>query len=173
MPTSRSPIAKSPSSKSSRGSSKRSSPAVTGKRRAATSSSAADPGTIPAIFAAVKKQNEHDEHDEPVDPPPEDDEEEDADAAAAIAAIDAAVAAEQATAAANDAMPPITEAENALLRSFDMNQEYGPCVGPTRLQRWHRADKWDLKPPAEVLAILERLSPDHPEQDHLWRHRNL
>lgn len=170
MPMSRSPIAKSPSSKSSRGSSKRSSPAVTGKRRAAAaaSSSAADPGTIPAIFAAAKK------HDEPVDPLPEDPEadevdQEDVDAAAAIAAVDAAVAAEQAA----DAMPPITDAENALLRSFDMNQEYGPCVGPTRLQRWRRADRWDLKPPAEVLSILSRLSPDHPEQNNLWRHHNL
>lgn len=37
---------------------------------------------------------------------------------------------------------------------------FGPCTGITRLQRWERAAKLNLKPPPEVPAILERHSDD-------------
>ncbi|KAJ7781500.1 hypothetical protein B0H16DRAFT_1878185 [Mycena metata] len=36
------------------------------------------------------------------------------------------------------------------------NPDYGPCVGATRLERWHRAKLFD-EPPVEVLKILEAL----------------
>ena len=87
------------------------------------------------------------------------------------------------------------EAELELLRQFDLNIKYGPClgkkkknvvwfclflvvcltimiarvcmmdlflfpcgpslVGMTRLERWERAKKFGLDPPAEVLALLQ------------------
>ncbi|KAF9269254.1 hypothetical protein L218DRAFT_1072873 [Marasmius fiardii PR-910] len=41
-----------------------------------------------------------------------------------------------------------------ILRVFDMNYEYGPCVGLTRLERWERAEALGLKPPVEIRDIL-------------------
>ncbi|KAK5631335.1 hypothetical protein RRF57_007049 [Xylaria bambusicola] len=64
-----------------------------------------------------------------------------------------------------------------ILRYWDVSSQYGvsvccafiifirdeilmtffkPCVGITRLKRWHRADKLGLNPPVEVLAVLMR-----------------
>jgi len=42
-----------------------------------------------------------------------------------------------------------------ILRNFDLTPKYGPCVGITRLDRYRRAEKMGLKPPVEVLQILE------------------
>lgn len=41
-----------------------------------------------------------------------------------------------------------------VLRVFDMDYEYGPCVGLSRLQRWERASAMGLNPPHEVKDIL-------------------
>ena len=41
-----------------------------------------------------------------------------------------------------------------LMRQFDLNPEYGPCVGITRLERWERAQRLGKMPPAEVKAYL-------------------
>ncbi|KAK9120342.1 hypothetical protein Syun_017959 [Stephania yunnanensis] len=41
-----------------------------------------------------------------------------------------------------------------LLREFDMNMAYGPCIGMSRLSRWERADKLGLNPPEEVGVVL-------------------
>jgi len=50
------------------------------------------------------------------------------------------------------------ESQNTLhtiLRNFDLTPRYGPCVGISRLDRYRRAEKMGLKPPIEVLQILE------------------
>jgi len=50
------------------------------------------------------------------------------------------------------------ESQNTLhtiLRDFDLTPRYGPCVGISRLDRYRRAEKMGLKPPIEVLQILE------------------
>ncbi|KAJ4379607.1 hypothetical protein N0V86_004788 [Didymella sp. IMI 355093] len=41
-----------------------------------------------------------------------------------------------------------------VLREFDMSAQYGPCTGIARLKRWKRANRFDLDPPIEVLAVL-------------------
>lgn len=41
-----------------------------------------------------------------------------------------------------------------ILRHFDLSSQYGPCIGIPRLRRWARANRLDLDPPIEVLAIL-------------------
>lgn len=33
---------------------------------------------------------------------------------------------------------------------FDLSDEYGPCVGLSRLERWERSEKLGLSPPPEV-----------------------
>ncbi|ANB14965.1 hypothetical protein AWJ20_2584 [Sugiyamaella lignohabitans] len=42
-----------------------------------------------------------------------------------------------------------------VLKQFDMTAAYGPTAGITRLERWNRADKLGLNPPALVKEILE------------------
>ncbi|XP_030534962.1 uncharacterized protein LOC115744028 [Rhodamnia argentea] len=42
-----------------------------------------------------------------------------------------------------------------VLRQFDMNMAYGPCLGMTRLSRWERAQKLGLNPPNEVEILLK------------------
>ncbi|KAI1813027.1 hypothetical protein GGS20DRAFT_500727 [Poronia punctata] len=49
----------------------------------------------------------------------------------------------------------LTMAEK-ILRLWDVSNQYGPCVGMTRLKRWERAERLGLHPPAEVLAVLMR-----------------
>ncbi|KAJ3043020.1 DNA polymerase delta subunit 4 [Rhizophlyctis rosea] len=41
-----------------------------------------------------------------------------------------------------------------ILRAFDLDATYGPCLGITRLERWHRARELGLEPPEEVKALL-------------------
>ncbi|KAK7363237.1 hypothetical protein VNO77_05371 [Canavalia gladiata] len=43
----------------------------------------------------------------------------------------------------------------AVLRQFDLNMAYGPCVGMTRLARWERARKLGLNPPQEIERLLK------------------
>ncbi|WFD22312.1 hypothetical protein MEQU1_000980 [Malassezia equina] len=42
-----------------------------------------------------------------------------------------------------------------ILRVFDLNPAYGPCMGMTRLERWHRAQEIGENPPEPVRDILE------------------
>ncbi|KAJ1030158.1 hypothetical protein NDA16_001070 [Ustilago loliicola] len=41
-----------------------------------------------------------------------------------------------------------------ILRVFDLNPNYGPCMGMSRLERWQRAKDLDLDPPQEIHEIL-------------------
>lgn len=73
-------------------------------------------------------------------------------------------AASTATAAAASA-PPVDPAAAAAaeetLRAFDLNGKFGPCVNPTRLERWERAERLGLNPPKEVKALLEKFAAVH------------
>ncbi|XP_020234559.1 DNA polymerase delta subunit 4 [Cajanus cajan] len=42
-----------------------------------------------------------------------------------------------------------------MLRQFDMNMAYGPCIGITRLARWERAQRLGLNPPQEIETLLK------------------
>ncbi|KAJ8450576.1 hypothetical protein Cgig2_020213 [Carnegiea gigantea] len=42
-----------------------------------------------------------------------------------------------------------------VLRQFDINMKYGPCIGMTRLERWNRANKLGLNPSKEVEELLK------------------
>lgn len=41
-----------------------------------------------------------------------------------------------------------------MLRQFDMNMSYGPCLGLTRLERWERANALGLDPPKGIEGFL-------------------
>jgi hypothetical protein len=57
------------------------------------------------------------------------------------------------------------------MRQFDLNPQYGPCVGITRLERWERAQRLGRMPPAEVKAALTDPATTEAIPDinkHLW-----
>ncbi|RZC69479.1 hypothetical protein C5167_032611 [Papaver somniferum] len=43
-----------------------------------------------------------------------------------------------------------------ILRQFDMNMKYGPCIGMTRLARWERAKNLGMNPPKEIETCLRQ-----------------
>lgn len=43
---------------------------------------------------------------------------------------------------------------NEKLELFDLNLNYGPGIGISRLDRWNRAERFKLSPPREILNIL-------------------
>ncbi|KAF5198120.1 polymerase delta [Thalictrum thalictroides] len=45
--------------------------------------------------------------------------------------------------------------QEEVLRQFDMNMAYGPCIGLTRLARWERANKLGLNPPEHIEGLLK------------------
>ncbi|XP_055809420.1 uncharacterized protein LOC129878213 [Solanum dulcamara] len=46
------------------------------------------------------------------------------------------------------------DGKEELLRQFDTNMTYGPCLGLSRLDRWERAKNLGLNPPRDVEPIL-------------------
>ena len=60
-----------------------------------------------------------------------------------------------------------------ILRIFDLNDEYGPCVGFSRLARWERAHKAGLNPPIQVRhtehALCQSSSQCTPSHHRLKR----
>ncbi|KAK1286437.1 hypothetical protein QJS10_CPB20g01078 [Acorus calamus] len=44
--------------------------------------------------------------------------------------------------------------EEEMMRKFDMDMTYGPCLGMTRLQRWERAHNLGLNPPRDIEHLL-------------------
>ncbi|KAL2341593.1 hypothetical protein Fmac_009533 [Flemingia macrophylla] len=45
--------------------------------------------------------------------------------------------------------------EEKILREFDKNMKYGPCIGLNRVERWLRAHKMGLNPPQEIMILLQ------------------
>ena len=41
-----------------------------------------------------------------------------------------------------------------ILRTFDLSNKYGPCIGMSRIERWNRANEMGLNPPIEVTIFL-------------------
>ncbi|CAM8968443.1 unnamed protein product [Rhodiola kirilowii] len=41
-----------------------------------------------------------------------------------------------------------------MLRQFDLNMVYGPCIGMSRLERWERAKKLGMNPPGHIESLL-------------------
>ncbi|KAM9477424.1 DNA polymerase delta subunit 4 [Clarias gariepinus] len=72
---------------------------------------------------------------------------------------------------AADVEPPQTsERENDLqeLKKFDLDWQFGPCTGISRLQRWERAALHGLNPPQEIKDVLLKESTDTEYTYSLW-----
>ncbi|KAJ3041479.1 hypothetical protein HDV00_009275 [Rhizophlyctis rosea] len=57
-----------------------------------------------------------------------------------------------------------------ILRDFDLDYKYGPCVGLSRMERWERAAKLDLEPPDLIGKILTTpvVKKDSEMREALW-----
>ncbi|KAJ8043145.1 DNA polymerase delta subunit 4 [Holothuria leucospilota] len=60
-----------------------------------------------------------------------------------------------------------------ILKEFDLNWEYGPCAGITRLERWERAEKHDLNPPADVKDLILGHQDEDDYLHCLWKDYDL
>ena len=49
-----------------------------------------------------------------------------------------------------------------VLRSFDLDETFGPCVGISRSERWQRAERLGLQPPIAVKEVINL----RPEREH-------
>ena len=132
---------------------KRSPPSTKGKAKQAISKDGSR-GTISAAFQRAKEHLEAEAQrhapsaasDASVEPEQ------------VVAIEESAVVAAPTTAAeassSTPAPPPLTAEEDQELRAFDLNYKFGPCIGPLRLERWERARRLGLDPPARVKEIL-------------------
>ncbi|XP_076907892.1 uncharacterized protein LOC143564528 [Bidens hawaiensis] len=59
------------------------------------------------------------------------------------------------------------DANEEVLRQFDMNMAYGPCVGMKRIDRWNRASSLGLSPPDDVYRLLTSAAKEVCS-DSLW-----
>ncbi|GAC93361.1 DNA polymerase delta subunit 4 [Pseudozyma hubeiensis SY62] len=52
-----------------------------------------------------------------------------------------------------------------ILRVFDLDPNFGPCMGMSRLERWQRAKDLELDPPQEIhdILITKQGATDHKE----------
>ncbi|KAL9981139.1 hypothetical protein ACROYT_G009803 [Oculina patagonica] len=63
--------------------------------------------------------------------------------------------------------------ELSVLKEFDLDSEFGPCIGITRLQRWERAKEYGLYPPEEVKTIILQHPSDTKFTECVWYDANL
>jgi len=63
--------------------------------------------------------------------------------------------------------------ELSVLKEFDLDSEFGPCIGITRLQRWERAKEYGLYPPEEVKEIILKHPDDTAFTECVWYDANL
>ncbi|XP_065054306.1 DNA polymerase delta subunit 4-like [Rhopilema esculentum] len=60
-----------------------------------------------------------------------------------------------------------------ILRNFDLEAEYGPCIGMRRLERWERANNFGLNPPKDVKRIIEENIHDDRYLECVWHDYNI
>ncbi|KAJ1537239.1 DNA polymerase delta subunit 4 [Nowakowskiella sp. JEL0078] len=62
---------------------------------------------------------------------------------------------------------PLQEALD-ILKSFDLDVKYGPCIGITRRERWNRAQQLNLDPPVLVDQLLLKYKNDAEMSQSCW-----
>ncbi|XP_074642314.1 DNA polymerase delta subunit 4-like isoform X2 [Tubulanus polymorphus] len=62
----------------------------------------------------------------------------------------------------------ISEKDLSILRDFDLDWQFGPCLGITRIERWERARKNGLNPPEHVIELIENNSTNDSYTQCIW-----
>lgn len=73
-----------------------------------------------------------------------------------------------ADAAPSTPAPAEVDADERALRQFDLDSKFGPVSGLSRLERWDRAAKLNLHPPAAVRALILKHGEDSLLNKHLF-----
>ncbi|CAF3761012.1 unnamed protein product [Rotaria sp. Silwood1] len=60
-----------------------------------------------------------------------------------------------------------------VLKQFDLDMTYGPCTGIPRIDRYERALRHDLDPPARVLELINLYPNDRQVTHCIWRDYTL
>ncbi|CAF1159028.1 unnamed protein product, partial [Didymodactylos carnosus] len=68
--------------------------------------------------------------------------------------------------------PVIEKKDLELLKKFDLNMDFGPCTGITRLERFNRAMKHSLDPPSRVQELID-MYPNSKEVTHWGPERSV
>ncbi|XP_066264458.1 DNA polymerase delta subunit 4-like isoform X2 [Branchiostoma lanceolatum] len=68
----------------------------------------------------------------------------------------------------SDAADLQRQTEIQLLKHFDLNSDFGPCIGIMRLERWERAEKFGLTPPMDVRDLIVQHPGDEEYIHCLW-----
>ncbi|XP_055328625.1 uncharacterized protein LOC129581523 [Paramacrobiotus metropolitanus] len=55
-----------------------------------------------------------------------------------------------------------------LLRQFDLDYNFGPCAGISRMQRWNRAQRHEKNPPTTVKRLVETHLDDPDYTEGIW-----
>ncbi|KAJ3153549.1 hypothetical protein HDU89_000590 [Geranomyces variabilis] len=57
-----------------------------------------------------------------------------------------------------------------VLKGFDLDIKFGPCMGLSRLERWNRAQKLELEPPQDIrhLLLSPQVAKDAELAESLW-----
>ena len=63
------------------------------------------------------------------------------------------------------------DAVETILRQFDLNTKYGPCLGISRLARWERADRLGKQPPPNIKALIEENGTSTKYNQSIWEGR--
>ncbi|CAF0871948.1 unnamed protein product [Brachionus calyciflorus] len=62
----------------------------------------------------------------------------------------------------------LREQEINLLKKFDLDLKFGPCLNVKRIDRWNWASRHELNPPEIVKKILEEHPNDVEYAQSLW-----
>lgn len=60
-----------------------------------------------------------------------------------------------------------------ILRVFDLDPNFGPCMGMSRLERWQRAKDLDLEPPQEIYDILTKKQGAQEHKENVFTAHGL
>jgi DNA polymerase delta subunit 4 len=64
--------------------------------------------------------------------------------------------------------PAEIDADEKILRTFDLQSKYGPVSGLSRLERFQRAEKLGLAPPQAVKELILKHGEDSALNEHLF-----
>ncbi|KAI8491798.1 DNA polymerase delta subunit 4 [Branchiostoma belcheri] len=68
----------------------------------------------------------------------------------------------------SDAAELQRQTDITLLKQFDLNPDFGPCIGITRLERWERAEKFGQTPPVDIRDLIVQHTGDEEYTHCLW-----
>lgn len=67
----------------------------------------------------------------------------------------------------------VVKTDHEILRQFDMEWKFGPCIGISRMERWERASDYGLNPPEDVKELIVKNSDKLEYTECVWNGYNI